>query len=146
MSEFTINTIAVLNNVFMWCFLVEMIIKLIGLGPRNYLKDRFNIFDAFIVIVSIVDWTLLQLPNTNSSEMLHTFRAFRLLRILKIAKSVKPIRDLLEKTGKSLVDLSNFSLLLFLFMYIFALLGMDLFAKRALYDEEENLIFDEVEI
>ena len=146
MSEFTINTIAVLNTVFMWCFLVEMIIKLIGLGPRNYLKDRFNIFDAFIVIVSIVDWTLLQLPNTNSSEMLHTFRAFRLLRILKIAKSVKPIRDLLEKTGKSLVDLSNFSLLLFLFMYIFALLGMDLFAKRALYDEEENLIFDEVEI
>jgi uncharacterized membrane protein len=33
---------------FFTIFLAEMIIKLIGLGLKTYIKDRFNIFDAII--------------------------------------------------------------------------------------------------
>ena len=32
-------------------FAVEMVLKLIGLGFRQYLRDGFNIFDGIIVIV-----------------------------------------------------------------------------------------------
>ena len=39
-----------------------------------------------------------------------------------------------------MVDISNFSLLLILFMYIFALLGMELFSNVAMIDEEDNLV------
>ena len=40
---------------FSLSFLLEMILKLIGLGFKLYAKDRFNIFDAFIVIMSVTD-------------------------------------------------------------------------------------------
>ncbi len=32
-----------------------MIVKLLGMGPKHYLRDFYNIFDAIIVILSIVD-------------------------------------------------------------------------------------------
>lgn len=32
-----------------------MIIKIIGLGSSTYIKDAYNIFDAFIVTLSIID-------------------------------------------------------------------------------------------
>ena len=43
-------------------------------------------------------------------------------------------------------EILSFSVLLFLFMYIFALLGMELFANAALVDADDNLIRGEEEI
>ena len=36
-------------------FFLEMIIMLIGIGFEEYVKDRFNIFDAIIVLISVPD-------------------------------------------------------------------------------------------
>ena len=44
-----------LNIVFTWAFVAEMIIKLIGLGFRVYARDNFNLFDAAIVVLAGVD-------------------------------------------------------------------------------------------
>ena len=41
----------------------------------------------------------------------------------------------------SLIDISNFSLLLFLFLYIFALLGMELFAYKVYINEDGDPVF-----
>ena len=46
------------NEFFTFCFVVEMIIKMLGLGMKNYARDRFNIFDAVIVIASVTEFTL----------------------------------------------------------------------------------------
>lgn len=136
----------IFNEFFTWSFLLELIVKLIGLGPKNYFKDKYNIFDTIIVIISLIDWTISRIPDANLGEILNGFRALRLLRIFKLSKSVKPIRELLRKMAQSLKDISNFSLLLFLFMYIFALLGMDLFAMRALINSEDSLVMEEEKI
>lgn len=40
-----------------------MFMKFIGLGPKNYVKDSFNLFDAFVVAISIIDWTISLLMN-----------------------------------------------------------------------------------
>ena len=49
------KTAALLNTIFTYTFLAEMIIKLLGLGVLEYKKDRFNLFDAAIVIISLVE-------------------------------------------------------------------------------------------
>lgn len=50
-------------------------------------------------------------------------------------------------TGKSLKDIANFSLLLFLFIFIFDLLGMELFAYKVSLDLEGEIIpIDEQDI
>lgn len=43
------------NEIISWCFFTEMILKLIGLGPKLYARDRFNLFDALIVIISFIE-------------------------------------------------------------------------------------------
>lgn len=58
MSQQKEHTLYKLNVFFTWAFTLEMIIKLIGFGPNNYRKDYFNLFDALLVILSLVDWGL----------------------------------------------------------------------------------------
>ena len=117
--------------------------KLIGLGWSNYKLDSYNLFDAVIVIISLVDWTLSRIPGLDAGSALNAFRALRLLRMMKLSKSWKALAEILRKTAASLADISNFSMLLLLFMYIFALLGMELFANIALIDGDDNLVVGE---
>lgn len=43
------------NNILSWIFIIEMFIKLIGLGLKDYVADSFNIFDGSVVMISIVE-------------------------------------------------------------------------------------------
>lgn len=46
------------NFMFYVVFVVEMIIKFLGLGFTIYFKDSANVFDFIVVIVSSVDFVL----------------------------------------------------------------------------------------
>jgi hypothetical protein len=59
------------------------------------------------------------------------FRAFRLLRVFKLSKSWKKLQFLISTIARALKDISSFSVLLFLLIFIYVLLGMELFAKRS---------------
>ena len=81
----------IFDMVFGIFFLIEMICKLIGLGVKNYLRDRYNVFDAFIVIVGLVDIALLLSFKDDDSisqldGLMSSMRALRLLRVFKLAK------------------------------------------------------------
>ena len=60
--------------------------------------------------------------------------------MMKLSKIWPALQDILEKTVASLKDISNFSLLLGLFMFIFALLGMEMFAKIAILNSDGDLV------
>jgi len=72
-----------------------MILKLIGLGWNTYKQDSYNLFDATIVIISLLDWTLSKIPGLNAGKALNAFRALRLLRMLKLAKAWKALGEIL---------------------------------------------------
>ena len=85
-----------LNEVFTYIFLVEMIIKLIGLGFKEYAADGFNIFDCIIVMISIAENIITHLNiEFSSNGAISVFRAVRLLRVFKLARSWTSFRDLL---------------------------------------------------
>ena len=128
--------IEIANQVFGWLFLLEMVIKLIGLGPKEYARDRFNLFDCFIVLFSTFEgvMSLAQLNSGFSSGgAISAFRGIRLLRVFKLARSWKSFQEMLIKIGHALKDMSSFSVLLFLFMFTYALLGMELFAYKVAF-------------
>ena len=56
-----------LNDIFTFCFIVEMVIKLIGLGFREYSRDSFNIFDAIVVVLSVVDMIITSASGTSET-------------------------------------------------------------------------------
>ena len=47
-----------INDVLSIFFAVEMIFKMIGFGPKGYAKDKYNLFDCMVVIISIVELIL----------------------------------------------------------------------------------------
>ena len=76
-------------------FILEMLLKIPALGLKDYLIDPFNRFDAFIVIVSILELILAPpafFGISNSSEDdssgggFSALRSFRLFRLFKLAK------------------------------------------------------------
>lgn len=57
-----------INDVISWFFLLEMLIKLGGFGLKGYVRDPFNIFDGFIVVLSLVDFVLSQSLEVNEGS------------------------------------------------------------------------------
>ena len=48
------EVLEILNYIFTAVFAFEMLLKLVGLGVYGYIKDAFNLFDGFIVIMRSV--------------------------------------------------------------------------------------------
>lgn len=109
-----------------------MLMKLVALGCREYIKDGFNVFDMFIVIMSYVE---LAMPGEASS--LSVLRAFRLLRIFKIIKSWDSLRILLSTVLDSLTAITNLGVLIVLYLFISALLTKQFFSEPLLDGDGE---------
>ena len=73
------------NKMFNMIFCAEMLIKLFALGIKGYMRDTFNIFDAFLVMVSMTDLILESLSGWGgaggSGSVITVFRTLRLIKI-----------------------------------------------------------------
>ncbi|XP_031569259.1 sodium channel protein 60E-like, partial [Actinia tenebrosa] len=118
----------ILNLGFTAIFFLEMVIKLMGVGFVDYLKSRWNLFDGFIVIMSLVDTTF-ELAKFRESAGTSIFRTFRLVRIMKLAQSWKTMGKLLATISNSVGPIGNITLILVLIIYIFAVLGVKMFGN-----------------
>ena len=125
--------LALSNVVFTIVFTAEMILKIIAFGAKDYIRDKFNCFDALIVLFSIIDLFLI-----NGTSSFSALRAFRLFRILKIFR-VGNLRVLFDSITMTIGAIVNYIVLLILFIYIYALLGMQFFAGKLKFDEDGNL-------
>ena len=70
----------------------------------------------------------------NASDLL-ALRAFRLLRVFKLAKSWDSLFNLLKTISRTVKDVSNFSILLFLLIFTYSLLGMEVFAYNVAFND-----------
>lgn len=116
-----------------------MLLKLVGYGIRDYFRDAMNVFDCVIVIISIADWILSTVSLNLSGGSLagiKALRTLRLVRMFKLARSWVKFRELLAAIAMTLYGISNFVVLLLIFMIVSALLGMELFAYRVIVNGE----------
>uniref|UniRef100_A0A672IVV1 Sodium channel protein n=1 Tax=Salarias fasciatus TaxID=181472 RepID=A0A672IVV1_SALFA len=111
------------NVVFTAIFTAEMVLKIIALDPYYYFQEGWNIFDAVIVSLSLIE---LGLQNMVGMSVL---RSFRLLRVFKLAKSWPTLNTLIKIIGNSVGALGNLTLVLAIIVFIFAVVGMQLFGK-----------------
>ncbi|XP_061861196.1 sodium channel protein type 2 subunit alpha-like isoform X3 [Colius striatus] len=117
------NVLKVGNQVFTGIFAAEMVLKIIAMHPFYYFQAGWNIFDSFIVTLSLVE---LFLSNVDGLSVL---RSFRLLRVFKLAKSWPTLNMLIKIIGNSVGALGNLTLVLAIIVFIFAVVGMQLFGK-----------------
>ncbi|EMP38708.1 Sodium channel protein type 1 subunit alpha [Chelonia mydas] len=124
MTEEFSNVLSVGNLVFTGIFTAEMFLKIIAKDPYYYFQEGWNIFDGFIVTLSLVELGLADV------EGLSVLRSFRLLRVFKLAKSWPTLNMLIKIIGNSVGALGNLTLVLAIIVFIFAVVGMQLFGKN----------------
>ncbi|KAG8510394.1 Sodium channel protein type 9 subunit alpha, partial [Galemys pyrenaicus] len=117
------DVLTVGNLVFTGIFAAEMVLKLIAMDPYEYFQVGWNIFDSLIVTLSLVELFL------SDVEGLSVLRSFRLLRVFKLAKSWPTLNMLIKIIGNSVGALGNLTLVLAIIVFIFAVVGMQLFGK-----------------
>uniref|UniRef100_A0A671XXI7 Sodium channel protein n=1 Tax=Sparus aurata TaxID=8175 RepID=A0A671XXI7_SPAAU len=123
MTEHFEGVLATGNLVFTGIFAGEMFAKLIAMDPYYYFQEGWNCFDGFIVTLSLVELGLADV------EGLSVLRSFRLLRVFKLAKSWPTLNMLIKIIGNSVGALGNLTLVLAIIVFIFAVVGMQLFGK-----------------
>uniref|UniRef100_A0A3P8WIY0 Sodium channel protein n=1 Tax=Cynoglossus semilaevis TaxID=244447 RepID=A0A3P8WIY0_CYNSE len=112
------------NLVFSGIFTAEMLLKVIALDPYYYFQTGWNIFDSIIVCLSLMELGL------SDVEGLSVLRSFRLLRVFKLARSWPTLNTLIKIIGNSMGALGNLTLVLAIIVFIFAVVGMQLFGKN----------------
>uniref|UniRef100_A0A914XR22 Ion transport domain-containing protein n=1 Tax=Plectus sambesii TaxID=2011161 RepID=A0A914XR22_9BILA len=118
------------NYFFTGLFALEMCLKIVAEGPFGYLADGFNLFDGGIVALSVLE--LFQ----EGKGGLSVLRTFRLLRILKLVRFMPALRYQLVVMLRTMDNVTVFFGLLVLFIFIFSILGMNLFGCKFCKDEE----------
>ncbi|GFQ65261.1 voltage-dependent T-type calcium channel subunit alpha-1I [Trichonephila clavata] len=115
------------NVIFTAVFFLEMILKMFAEGFCSYISSGFNVFDSVIVVLSLVE--LCQSSGGGGSG-LSVLRTFRLLRILKLVRFLPALRRQLIIMLRTVDNVAVFFALLILFIFIFSILGMNLFGCK----------------
>ncbi|NXA94331.1 SCN5A protein, partial [Melanocharis versteri] len=117
-----------INYFFVAIFTAECVIKILALR-QYYFGSGWNVFDFSVVVLSIVSLGVSEVfQSFFSPTVLKTLRLARIGRVLRIIRKAKGIRTLLFALLMSLPALVNIGLLLFLIMFIYAIVGMANFA------------------
>lgn len=122
---------AQLNLLFTVLFVLEMMLKIFGRGWQGYISDRWNKFDFFVVIASLLDLALAPTSFELGQALAKIFRIFRVMRVLRLVKNTRGLRRLLLTLWSTLPSLANVGSLLLLLFFIFAVLGMQMCGNTA---------------
>ncbi|XP_070594614.1 voltage-dependent L-type calcium channel subunit alpha-1D isoform X2 [Erythrolamprus reginae] len=125
------------NKVLLALFTCEMLVKMYSLGLQSYFVSLFNRFDCFVVCGGIVETILVEL-QIMSPLGISVFRCVRLLRIFKVTRHWTSLSNLVASLLNSMKSIASLLLLLFLFIIIFSLLGMQLFGGKFNFDETQT--------
>ncbi|KAA0200133.1 voltage gated sodium channel [Hyalella azteca] len=117
-------------------FTIEAFTKLMAMSPKFYFQEGWNIFDFFIVALSLIE---LGLEGVQGLSVLRSFRLLGIqrtirvdvqLRVFKLAKSWPTLNLLISIMGKTVGALGNLTFVLCIIIFIFAVMGMQLFGKN----------------
>ncbi|GIL88323.1 hypothetical protein Vretifemale_16288 [Volvox reticuliferus] len=109
------------NLTFTSIFVVEALAKIVAFGPLGYFRDGWNCFD-FIVVLASVASVVLDYSNTRNVSFMPV------LRVLRVARVATGMQKLLRTLLDSLPALANVGGAMLLFFFIFAVIGVNLFA------------------
>ena len=121
----------VANIIFTTVYIIEMILKMIGFGPRQYFQDGWNSFDFTLVMLSILDLVLSAFSGSDlpfPAPLIRVLRLFRVVRILRIIKTAKKLRAIIMTVVISVPALVNIGTLIMLMLFIYAVFCVELFS------------------
>lgn len=110
------RTINLLGNIMTLFFIVEAVIKIIGLGAKVYFTDIWNLFDFMTCASSVYG----MFSNNSGVQALRSLRVIKAIRALRLLTSLKGLRVVIDSLSSSTNEIINVSIFLILVWTIFA--------------------------
>jgi len=129
--------INIINEVFAVVFTLEAALKLTAFG-WEYFEEQWNQFDFFVVLGTLLSVVVELFTGASVRSLAMLVRVFRVTRILRLVKASKSIRQILLTLYIALPGLSNITSILFLMLFIYSTMGVQIFAKVALSDNIDS--------
>jgi len=118
------DILAIISDIFTGVFTCEILLKLSAFGAKEFFSDWFNIFDLVVVIIAYFTTFFVDIVNISA------LRILRLFRIIRLANSFKSLKKIINALTQSVYTALMITLLLGLLIFIFALVGMQLFGGQ----------------
>lgn len=106
---------------------MEFLLKIIAL-LTDYFTDGWNKLDFSVVICIILGYIFKYVGSSDFLVGLAVIRVFRVVRLLKLVRQLSLLRRCFQTFIDSMSEILNIGSLLFLFLFMFVILGMNLFA------------------
>jgi hypothetical protein len=97
-SSVKVYAVDLIDGVFLLLYYIEMVLRLVAIGPKSFAKDPMNLFDLFVNIMSAVDFFS---SGESAAQGFQILRAVRVLRLFKILNRFKRMRLLITSINKS---------------------------------------------
>ncbi|XP_040216180.1 voltage-dependent R-type calcium channel subunit alpha-1E isoform X2 [Rana temporaria] len=128
------------DYVFTGVFTFEMVIKMIDQGlilhEGSYFRDLWNILDFVVVVGALIAFALANVLGTNKGRDIKTIKSLRVLRVLRPLKTIKrlpKLKAVFDCVVNSLKNVFNILIVYKLFMFIFAVIAVQLFKGKFFY-------------
>ncbi|KAM7400508.1 hypothetical protein PAMA_004951 [Pampus argenteus] len=130
------------DYVFTGVFTFEMIIKMIDQGlilhDGSYFRDMWNILDFIVVVGALIAFAL----TNNKGRDIKTIKSLRVLRVLRPLKTIKrlpKLKAVFDCVVTSLKNVFNILIVYQLFMFIFAVIAVQLFKGKFFYCTDSSM-------
>lgn len=140
-------TIIIVINIL---FALEIIIKLIAYTPKAFAAESINFLEITIVgiffLTYIVDCVksneliFMQSWKLKLTQSLIGFNTLRGVRLFNTYLSLRQTRNVVYIMLNCLTKVWNYLIPVVIFIYVFTLIGLDVFAGRLYFDENNNSI------
>ncbi|XP_063148955.1 cation channel sperm-associated protein 3 [Candoia aspera] len=98
------------------------------LDPVNYWKDGYKRFDAAVLLIAYLPYTI-DHNNPKRHHVITVLKGFQALRVLKLIYYSPGMTNLMAAVGHTVKNVIYVLVLLFLLMFIFAILGHGLYGN-----------------
>ncbi|XRA99340.1 voltage-dependent calcium channel T type alpha-1H [Pycnococcus provasolii] len=133
------DSIEYINLVLSIIFFVEFVLKHLGMSLTEYWSNGFNAMDGVIVGAWLAELALGG-GGASGLQALRTLRLLRVLRSMKLLRQFKELRRLMVLVIRGFIALKDFFLLLALFLFIFSVLGMQIFGGTRPFAEATGML------
>ena len=124
-----------LDDIFVWIFVVELLLRIIGFGPENFFAERWNNLDSVLVLLGLLFFFLpIESGASSISKIGRIFRVASLLRVISHGNFFEvrfrffvKLKMLFQVLLEIMPIILKFIPLILFAFFAFAILGMELF-------------------
>ena len=116
------------SDIMTYVFLGEAVLKIFSLGFRDYVRDKLNVFDLLLVIISLIEDIFL--GDNSGVSGLRSIRLFRILRVTRLMRTLKYMKVIVKVVNDSISSAISIAMLLSIFISVYCILGIKFYQNK----------------